>query len=129
MRTSGFRNGSPSSPMSRLPFLGRRAHRSLAWLSHPLLALLLLGVSLVLLLGSVAHLVSDAKEALEASCRGVEGAANVMVSLPHYMADGVNDLNRRSVAAVVDGTAEVLDLGLEGVEGIALYVRTCSGRS
>ena len=58
------------------PYLGPRAHLSLSWLSHPLLALLLVGISLVLLLNSINDLVSDAKDGMQASCRGVESAAN-----------------------------------------------------
>lgn len=102
------------------PYLGQRANLSLSWLSHSLLSILLLSITLSLLLGNITHLVNDGKEAFISSCDGVQGAANVIVSLPHYMADGVNELNHKSIAIVTEGAADVLDLALFSVESIAM---------
>lgn len=107
----------PSRPLQ--PYLGPRAHLSLSWLSQAFLALLLLAIALSLLLASIDNLVSDAKSGFVASCQGVQGAANVMVSLPHYMADGVNELNAKSVAAITEGAATVIDVALQSIEAIA----------
>lgn len=52
----------------------------------------------------------------------VQGTANVMVSLPHYMADGVNTMNAASVQVVTSGAYEVLDLSLVAIEQIAMFV-------
>lgn len=101
-------------------YLGLRAQLSLAWLSHSMLALLLLAITLITLLANISHLVSDAKEGVLASCQGVQGAADVLVSLPHYMADGVNELNQKSAKDVVAGAADVLDIALLSIEAIAM---------
>lgn len=102
------------------PYLGARAHISLAWLTHTALALLLLAITLSLLLTSIPYLVKDAKQVYTSACNGAESAANVLVSLPHYMADGVNELNAKSVNLVTSGAADVLDFALLSIEEIAM---------
>ena len=102
------------------PYLGPRALVSLSWLSQPLLSLILLFVALAFLLNSLGGLVTDAKASLAAGCSAVEGAGNVLVSLPHYSAQGINELNAKSVKAVTNGAATVLDMTLEAVLAIVL---------
>lgn len=117
----------PPRPVLR-PYLGPRAHISLSWLSQHFLALLLLLIALAFLLASLPALTRDAKASLLSACAGVEGAASVAVSLPHYMADGVNELNVRTVNAVTHGLGEVLDLMLQALEAIVLWVVRSSTR-
>ncbi|GAA6015773.1 hypothetical protein JCM11491_002474 [Sporobolomyces phaffii] len=114
------------SPLSRVrqlhPYLGPRARLSLSWLSQHFLALLLVLVALGFLLASIPVLVRDGKATLTAACSGVEGAANVAVSLPHYMADGVNELNSKTITAVTTGAGTVLDLTLQALEALILFM-------
>lgn len=102
------------------PYLGPRAILSLSWLAQPLLSLILVFIALAFLLANLGGLVQDAKASLAAGCAGVEGAANVLVSLPHYSAQGVNELNAKSVEMVTSGAAKVLDMTLEAVLAIVL---------
>ncbi|GAA5913508.1 hypothetical protein JCM6882_002383 [Rhodosporidiobolus microsporus] len=104
------------------PFLGPRARLSLSWLSQHFLALLLLLVTLSFLLASIPALVRDAKDGIASACQGVEGAASVAVSLPHYMADGVNEMNVAAVAAVTSGAATVIDWTLLAVEKVIIFM-------
>lgn len=104
------------------PYLGARARLSLSWLSQHFLALLLVLVALAFVSSSVSDLVKDGKRSLTAACAGVEGAANVAASLPHYMADGVNQLNSNTVTAVTHGVGTVLDLTLQALEAIIMCV-------
>ncbi|KAL8293032.1 hypothetical protein RQP46_000726 [Phenoliferia psychrophenolica] len=108
------------SPLA--PYLGARAHLSLSWLTQTFLAILLLAISLSLLLASIPYLVKDAKKVFTSACAGMEDAADVLVSLPRYMADGVNELNAASVNLVVHGTRDVLDFELLAIEEIALFI-------
>ncbi|GAA5880772.1 hypothetical protein JCM1840_001368 [Sporobolomyces johnsonii] len=112
----------PSTSRQLHPYLGPRARLSLAWLSQHFLALLLVLVALAFLLASIPPLVQDAKATLTAACAGVEGAASVAVSLPHYMADSVNELNSKAVSAVTNGAGTVLDLTLQALEAIILFM-------
>lgn len=102
------------------PYLGPRARLSLSWLSQHFLALLLVLVALSFLLAQIPTLVREAKESLTAACAGVEGAASVAVSLPHYAADGVNEMNVRAINALSHGAGTVLDLMLQALEAIVL---------
>lgn len=113
----------PPSQRILRPYLGQRAHLSLSWLSQVLLSLLLISITLTLLLNNISHLVLDSKESFLASCQSVEGAASVIVNLPHYTADGINEGNRKSVDFVMQGTKEVLDFSLVSIQEIAMYVQ------
>ncbi|GAA5901421.1 pheromone-regulated protein PRM1 [Sporobolomyces salmoneus] len=104
------------------PYLGPRARLSLSWLSQHFLALLLVLVALCFLLSSIPVLVKDGKATLTAACSGVEGAASVAASLPHFMADGVNELNSKTISAVTNGAGTVLDLTLQGLEAIIIFM-------
>lgn len=103
-----------------LPYIGLRGSLSLAWLSHPLLAILLLGVSLSILFKSIDYLVIDAKESITATCQGVQVSANVLASLPYYSAQGINEFNHKATLDVIKGAAEVLDIALLSIEAIAM---------
>ncbi|GAA5951636.1 hypothetical protein JCM3765_005989 [Sporobolomyces pararoseus] len=104
------------------PYLGPQARLSLSWLSQHFLALLLVLIALGFLLSSIPVLVKDGKATLTAACSGVEGAANVAVSLPHYMADGVNELNSKTISAVTNGAGTVLDLTLQALEALIIFM-------
>ncbi|GAA5993223.1 hypothetical protein JCM10908_004517 [Rhodotorula pacifica] len=104
------------------PYLGPQARLSLSWLSQHFLALILVLITLSYLLSSIPHLVDEAKDSLGAACKGVEGAASVAVSMPHYMADGVNELNVKAVNAITQGAGTVLDLLLQALEAIVLFM-------
>ncbi|GAA5872068.1 hypothetical protein JCM16303_000966 [Sporobolomyces ruberrimus] len=116
---------SPSFPTPHRqlhPYLGPRARLSLSWLSQHFLALLLVLVALGFLLSSIPALIKDGKATLTAACAGVEGAANVAVSLPHYTADSINELNSKTISAVTNGAGTVIDLTLQALEAIILFM-------
>ncbi|KAK4700564.1 hypothetical protein P7C70_g5681, partial [Phenoliferia sp. Uapishka_3] len=104
------------------PYLGSRANLSLFWLTQTFLALLLLAISLYLLLVSIPYLVKDAKQVFTSACHGAEDAADVVVSLPHYLADNVNELNAKAVNLVTTGAKDGLDFGLLAIQEIALFM-------
>ncbi|GAA5821086.1 hypothetical protein JCM11251_001955 [Rhodosporidiobolus azoricus] len=113
----------PPPPVRPLnPFLGPRARLSLSWLSQHFLALVLVLITLSFLLASIPGLVSNAKEGIASACQGVEGAASVAVSLPHYMADGVNERNAAAITAVASGAATVIDWTLLAVEKVIIFM-------
>ncbi|KAM0790331.1 hypothetical protein ACM66B_003216 [Microbotryomycetes sp. NB124-2] len=103
------------------PYLGPRALLSQSWLSQPLLSLILAFVSLAFISSSIKPVTRDAQQTLEASCDGVEQAANVIVSLPHFMADGLNEINSKAVEHAMSGAARVIDLVLVAITQIVLF--------
>ena len=56
----------------------------------------------------------------EARIRMLTGAP-VLVSLPHYMAGSVNELNAKAVDSVISGAATVFDYSLLAVEQVVMY--------
>ncbi|KAA1098144.1 plasma membrane fusion protein prm1 [Puccinia graminis f. sp. tritici] len=104
------------------PYLGIRARTSLAWLAYPILILGLILIQLILTLQSVQDGVGDAKREMAAACSGIEGAASVAVSIPHFMADQTNDFLVSGAEHIVHGLALVLDLSIRAIEAIIMYV-------
>lgn len=91
------------------PYLGSWALALLAFTSPVVLSLLLTIVRLVLAIESVNTSISHAKQDLAASCNGLEQAASVAVSFPHYMAANFNGASVRDAEAVIDGLGEPHD--------------------
>lgn len=104
------------------PYLKLRATLSLAWLSHLLITMLLIGISLFLLLSSIDYAIIDAKDSVAASCRGVQGGASVLASIPFYTAESINSMNKKAAEDVIKGAAEVLDIALLSIEAIAIFI-------
>ena len=113
-------SASTSSFQPLPPYLGARAHLSLSWLSRAFLSLVLLLASVGLLLSTVSTLVQEAKSSLTGACGGMEAAADVAVSVPHYMAAGVNEMTVVAARAVVEGLRDSLDLLLLAVQEIVI---------
>lgn len=88
------------------PYLGSWAIASLAFTSPIVLALLLTIMRLILAINSANENVANAKLKLASSCLGLEQAASVAVSFPHYLAGNVNNGTARSVEAVAHGLGE-----------------------
>ncbi|KAK4046906.1 plasma membrane fusion protein prm1 [Microbotryomycetes sp. JL221] len=102
-------------------FLGPKANLSLAWLSQPLLSLLIILVSLSFILTSIDPATNQTKQTLVASCQNVDSTTNVIVSLPHYMSRGVNEINAKAIDTVIQGTSKVIDLVLIAITQIILF--------
>ncbi|KNZ57672.1 uncharacterized protein VP01_2102g2 [Puccinia sorghi] len=109
-------------PTGLQPYLGLRARTSLAWLAYPILILVLILIQLILTLQSVHDGVGDAKREMASACFGIEGAASVAVSIPHFMADQTNDFLVSGAENIVHGLAAVLDISIRAIEAIILYV-------
>ena len=104
------------------PYLGLTARRSLIWTNHLTLPLILTAFALVLALSSIDAGVDEAKRELTTACRATEQAASVAASLPHFAAQGVNELTASSAEGLVHGLAKVLDLALVALEALINFI-------
>jgi hypothetical protein len=68
-----------------------------------------------------AALGSAKREALSA-CTKVEKLGSSMASMPHYMSKGVNEMTAQSVEKAVAALMKMLDMSVQGVEEIVLFV-------
>lgn len=64
---------------------------------------------------------SAEREALSA-CTSVESMGSAMASMPHYLADGVNELAASGIEEAVNGLKSMLLLTITGVEEIVLFI-------
>ena len=112
----------PYTAPSITPYLGLRARLSQIWINRwTILLLLVLARSLIAVAGLKNDLDSARREALSA-CTGVESMGSAMASMPHYMAQGVNELTATGVERAVNGLMQMTTMSVTGVEEIVVFV-------
>lgn len=112
----------PYTAPSITPYLGLRARLSQVWINRwTILLLLVLARTLIAISGINNDLASARREALSA-CSSVESMGSAMASMPHYMAQGVNELTATGVEKAVNGLMEMTTMSVTGVEEIVLFV-------
>lgn len=112
----------PYTAPSVTPYLGLRARLSQVWINRwTILLLLVLARTLLAVSGLKNDLNSARREALSA-CSSVESMGSAMASMPHYMAQGVNELTAVGVEKAVNGLMEMTTMSVTGVEEIVLFV-------
>jgi hypothetical protein len=112
----------PYTAPSITPYLGLRARLSQVWINRwTILLLLVLARSLLAVSGLKNDLSSARREALSA-CTSVETMGSAMASMPHYMAQGVNELTATGVERAVNGLMEMTTMSVTGVEEIVLFI-------
>ncbi|KAK2603950.1 plasma membrane fusion protein prm1 [Conoideocrella luteorostrata] len=103
------------------PYLGLRSRLSQIWLNRWTILLILVLVRVVLLLAQLNDNVGDAKERALSACTKVESIGSAMASMPHYLSAGVNDLAASGIEKALHAMVKVLDLIMQGVEGIIIF--------
>ncbi|KAK7544078.1 uncharacterized protein J3D65DRAFT_5113 [Phyllosticta citribraziliensis] len=103
------------------PYLGLRARLSQVWINRWTVLLFLILVRVLIATKDLnSNLDSARREALSA-CTSVETAGSVMASMPHYMAQGVNELTATGIDKTVEGLMSMLDLTVTAVEEIFVF--------
>ncbi|KAL8997037.1 MAG: hypothetical protein Q9169_003578 [Polycauliona sp. 2 TL-2023] len=116
-----FTRDAPHTDPQITPYLGLRARLSQIWINRWTVLLFLILVRLLIAVADLDGGVGRAKgEALEA-CTSVESAASSMVSMPHYMSRGVNELAASGVEKAVRGLRSMLFLTITGVEELVVF--------
>ena len=111
----------PFQPDGLTPYLGLQARLSQLWINRWTVVLLLVLARVLFAISSLSSDVSSAKQETLSSCSTVETAGSTMASMPHYMAQGVNDLTSKDIEEAVKGLEQVLLLTATGVEEMALF--------
>ncbi|KAI9843060.1 MAG: plasma membrane fusion protein prm1 [Thelocarpon superellum] len=104
------------------PYLGLHGRLSQVWLNKWTVLIFLLLVRLLLAITSMNNDIASARKEALSACTGVESMGSAMASLPHYMAQGTNDLAATGVEKAVNGLMSMLMLSLTGVEEIVVFV-------
>ncbi|KAF2763813.1 hypothetical protein EJ03DRAFT_53524 [Teratosphaeria nubilosa] len=104
------------------PYLGLRARLSQTWINRWTILLLLVLVRTLFAIASLDDNLGTARKQALSMCTSVENVGSAMASMPHYMADGVNELAANGIEKAINGLMEMLILTVTGVEEIVLFV-------
>ncbi|BFZ59291.1 plasma membrane fusion protein prm1 [Saitoella coloradoensis] len=104
------------------PYIGLWGRLSQSWLNRWTVLLFLIFVRLYIASKSLSSDLAVAKAQALSACSGVESGASVLASLPHYMADGVNELTASSIESAVGALKSGLQLVITGVEETLLFI-------
>ena len=83
------------------PYLGLPARLSQVWLNRWTFLLVLIFVQLVSTAISLKSDLANARLQALAACTALERTGSVLASLPHFMAQGMNDLTAKGLEASV----------------------------
>jgi len=108
----------PADSKDLTPYLGLRARLSQTWINRWTVLILLVLIRLLFAIGSTNQLIEGARSDALSACIEVEKVASSVVSLPHYMAQGINSLTVTGINKAVDGVHDMLDYTVTGVETI-----------
>ena len=112
----------PSTAPHLTPYLGSRSRLSQVWFNRWTLLLALIIVRVFLSTQSLDDDINSAKREALAACTSVERAGSAMASMPHYMAQGVNELTTTAIEASVRALHQTLILAISAVREILIFV-------
>lgn len=104
------------------PYLGLRSRLSQVWLNRWTILLLLVLVRTLFAISSLDDSIGDAKREALASCSAVESMGTAMASMPHYMAQGANELTVHGVQSAIDGLMSMLSMSVTVVEELVVFM-------
>ena len=105
------------TPYLKLPHL-----LSLAWVTYPVISLIIVAFRLQLSLASAENGLDSVKSDLLSSCTAAEKAATAAASLPRYMAEGSNRQIADAANGVINAAQSALILSLTVVEGLINFI-------
>ncbi|KAJ5304945.1 uncharacterized protein N7443_004605 [Penicillium atrosanguineum] len=112
----------PLHPDGLTPYLGLRARLSQVWINRWTILLLLVLVRILLAIGSIQNDMASAKREALSACTSVESMGSAMASMPHYLADGTNDLVASGIEDSVKALKSMITLTITGVEEIVIFI-------
>jgi hypothetical protein len=104
------------------PYLGLRARLSQIWLNRWTILLALIIVRVLIAVATLGDSLDTGRREALSACAGVESMGSAMVSLPHYMAQGVNEVTAKGIEHTVNGLQDTLLLGMQAIEEIVVFV-------
>jgi hypothetical protein len=112
----------PYTAPSITPYLGLRARLSQVWINRWTILLLLVLARSLLAVSSIKNDLDSARREALSACTGVESMGSAMASMPHYLAQGVNEMTALGVEKAVNGLMQMTTMSVTGVEEIVLFV-------
>jgi len=126
MRDNYAPQDTPRPPLNQTPdlqpYLGLRARLSQIWINRWTILLLLVLIRLLFAIASTDSSLTSARREALGACTQVEKMGSSMASMPHFMADGINEMTAAGIEKAVHGLMKMLELSVTGVEEIVLFV-------
>lgn len=110
-----------ADPDKPTPYLGIKARLSQIWINRWTILILLVLVRVLLASTNLQGNMDNAQAQALSACNSVQSAGSAMASLPHYMAQGVNELAADGVTKAVNGLVQVLELMITGIEALVVF--------
>ncbi|KAK9237101.1 hypothetical protein V1525DRAFT_404956 [Lipomyces kononenkoae] len=104
------------------PYLTARSRLSQVWINRWTIICVLVLTKLILSNNSLNSGLESARSEAYTACEKVEVASSALVSLPHYMSVGSNELVAHGIEASVNALSQTLDLMIVGIEEIVVFV-------
>jgi phage-related protein len=104
------------------PYLGLRARLSQIWINRWTILLVLILVRLLFAIAGVNDSLSSARREALSACTQVENIGSTLASGPHFAAQGINEMTAKGVEEAVGALTTMLDMSVNGVENIVLFV-------
>ncbi|KAF2107252.1 hypothetical protein BDV96DRAFT_606595 [Lophiotrema nucula] len=104
------------------PYLGLRARLSQIWINRWTILLVLILIRLLFAIAGVNDSLSSARREALSACTQVENIGSTLASGPHFAAQGINEMTAKGVENAVGALMTMLDMSVNGVENIVLFV-------
>ena len=104
------------------PYLGLRSRLSQVWINRWTVLLLLVLARTLIAISSLNSDLGTAEAKALSACTSVESMGSAVASMPHYMAQGTNELAAKGIEKAVNGLTEMLLMSITAVEAIVLFV-------
>ena len=112
----------PHTLQDLTPYLGLRARLSQVWINRWTILILLVLARVLIAIGNLHNDIDKAKTEALAACASVEAMGSTMASMPHYLAQGTNQLAAHGVEKAVNGLEQMLTMSITALEEIFVFV-------
>lgn len=103
------------------PYLGLRSRMSQVWINRWTVLLLLILVRVLIAIAGLNNDLDSARTEAMSACTSVEDMGSAMVSMPHYLSAGVNELAASGIEKAVAGLFQMLLMTITGVEELIVF--------
>ena len=104
------------------PYLGLRSRLSQVWINRWTILLFLVLVRTLLAIADLKDGINDSKREAMSACIGVESMGTAIASMPHYMAQGTNELAAHGVEKAINGLMSMITMGVTAIEELVVFV-------
>ena len=104
------------------PYLNKWDNISQVWINRWTVLLFLVLARVLIQTGSVSDEIGSAKEKVLSACLKLETVGSALVSMPHYMSQGINEMTADGIEGVVKGIATLINFLITAVQSLIIFI-------